>query len=156
MITDRPKNGLENIFIDKKHLVYYDSLADLKNKIDYYLTHTKEREKIAKAGNELVNKEYTWEVQTKKMIQILKTTKIKNYNKAPYYLSLSNLECFSFRDKALALHCLAHSKSKNEISFMRYYYYKCIYLSYLSLTGWLINMINFIRIHVLLKPFEGK
>lgn len=49
---------IEKDFEVGKHLVTFDSLEDMKEKIDYYLTHEEEREKIAKAGCEYVHKNY--------------------------------------------------------------------------------------------------
>ena len=49
--------GLDKLFKIGKELVCYDSVADLKEKIDYYLAHDEERLKIAKAGQERVLKE---------------------------------------------------------------------------------------------------
>lgn len=54
--------GIEQEFEDGVHLVLYerDNLADLYAKIDYYLTHDEEREKIRRAGFEHVKKNYTY------------------------------------------------------------------------------------------------
>ena len=54
--------GIEEEFEDSKHLVLYerDNLQDLYAKIDYYLTHDEEREKIRKAGHELVKTKYRY------------------------------------------------------------------------------------------------
>lgn len=156
LLTDRPTNGMEKIFIDKKHLVYFDSLSDLKNKIDYYLTHEKEREEIAKNGNLFVTKNYTWNVLLKQMVETFKTMKIKEFQRQPYFLSLSNLECYSFRNKELALRNLESSLSSKEINQIQYYYYRFCYLFYLVATGWLIIVLNFIRVNLLVKPFEKK
>ncbi len=154
LMTDIPSNNMEKIFIDKKHLVYYNSFADLKNKIDYYLVHDKEREKIAKQGYNFVRRNYSWDAQINKLLDILKRHKYKNFTRNPYYLSLSNLECFSFRNKALALKCLRSSLVEKEINKLRYYYYLSQYLTYLTATDWIIAVLNFIRVHFLTKPFE--
>ncbi len=54
--------GMEDYFEDGKHLVFYEfgNFEDLKQKIDYYLTHDKEREKIRKAGFEHVRDHHTY------------------------------------------------------------------------------------------------
>lgn len=54
--------GMEEHFTDKKHLVFYEfgNFADLKDKIDYYLSHDKEREAIRLAGHEHVKKNHTY------------------------------------------------------------------------------------------------
>lgn len=51
--------GIEQLFIPGKHLVTYKNYVDLKEKIMYYISHDEEREKIAKAGHDLVWEKYT-------------------------------------------------------------------------------------------------
>lgn len=54
--------GIEKEFVDKKHVVFYEygNFEQLKELIDYYLTHEEEREEIRKAGHELVKDNYTY------------------------------------------------------------------------------------------------
>lgn len=54
--------GMEEHFEDGKHLVFYEfgNFDDLKAKIDYYLTHDEEREKIRLAGHEHVKRNHTY------------------------------------------------------------------------------------------------
>lgn len=54
--------GMEQHFEDRKHLVFYDfgNWQQLKSLIDYYLTHTEEREEIRKAGFEHVKAKHTY------------------------------------------------------------------------------------------------
>jgi O-antigen biosynthesis protein len=61
LITNKLKdNGLEDIFEDGKELVTYSDFNDLTGKIDYYLGHEEEREKIAAAGRARVLREHTY------------------------------------------------------------------------------------------------
>jgi hypothetical protein len=55
-------SGMEKEFEDKKHLVFYEygNFKQLKELIDYYMEHDKERETIRKAGHELVKEKYTY------------------------------------------------------------------------------------------------
>jgi hypothetical protein len=55
-------SGMEREFEDKRHLVFYEygNFKQLKELIDYYLEHDKEREEIRKAGHELVKQNYTY------------------------------------------------------------------------------------------------
>ena len=65
-------NGFNEIFEEKKHLVVYDDIfTDMKDKIDYYLTNVKEREKIAQAGFKYVNKNHTYRHRTEQMFNIM-------------------------------------------------------------------------------------
>ena len=54
--------GIEDTFIDKEEIVWYEhgNLEDLKEKIDYYLSHDKERESIRLAGHERAKKDHTY------------------------------------------------------------------------------------------------
>ena len=54
--------GFAEDFIDKQHVVYYEhgNLADLREKIDYYLEHDEEREQIRWAGHLLVKEKHTY------------------------------------------------------------------------------------------------
>ena len=54
--------GMENEFVDKEHLVFYEykNFAQLKSLIDYYSENDEEREKIRLAGHKLVKEKYTY------------------------------------------------------------------------------------------------
>jgi hypothetical protein len=54
--------GLEDYFIDKEEIVFYEhgNLVDLKTKIDYYLLDGVSREKIRVAGHERTKSEHTY------------------------------------------------------------------------------------------------
>jgi hypothetical protein len=54
--------GIEKEFVDRKHVVFYEygNFDQLKELVDYYLTHEEEREEIRKAGHELVKNNYTY------------------------------------------------------------------------------------------------
>lgn len=55
--------GMEEHFEDGKHLVFYrfGDFAELKDKIDYYLSHDVEREEIRLAGHNHVKHNHTYE-----------------------------------------------------------------------------------------------
>ena len=53
--------GLEKIFTNKKHLVWYKNETELFELIKYYLVNEKEREEIAIAGQEEVRENWTYE-----------------------------------------------------------------------------------------------
>lgn len=56
-------------FIPDEDIVLYDSIPDLLDKIDYYLTHDEERIQIAKNGHEKVKRYHTYEI---KLLQMFK------------------------------------------------------------------------------------
>jgi Glycosyl transferases group 1 len=61
LLTNRIKNnGLEELFREKEHLVTYQNDRQMLSLIDYYLEHAQERERIARAGYELVIKKHTY------------------------------------------------------------------------------------------------
>jgi spore maturation protein CgeB len=60
LITDRIENGLADLFQDGHHLVMYDDLDDLSQKITHYLGHDAEREAIAQAGRQEVLSSHTY------------------------------------------------------------------------------------------------
>lgn len=55
-------SGMEKEFIDGKNIVFYEynNFKQLKELIDYYLSHDKEREQIRTASYELVKNNYTY------------------------------------------------------------------------------------------------
>ena len=70
LITQYVK-GLEKEFIDGKHLVLYKdrNLEELKEKINYYLTHNYEREEIRLNGFFHCRKHFTYKKRCKKLLQ---------------------------------------------------------------------------------------
>lgn len=59
---------IAEMFEDGKELVMYESMDDLKQKVDYYLKNDDKRRKIALAGYERVKKDFTYE---KKLTEIM-------------------------------------------------------------------------------------
>lgn len=60
LVTDRIGNGLADLFEEGIHFVAYEGPDDARRKIDHYLEHGEEREKIACAGQELVLERHTY------------------------------------------------------------------------------------------------
>ena len=61
-------NAHEQIFKPGIEAVYYDSTADAIEKIEYYLRHDEERERIAQAGFARVHRDYDGESNMKKFL----------------------------------------------------------------------------------------
>ena len=78
LLTERVKDGQDELFKHGKHLVAYSKNDNLVEIIKYYLFHDKERERIAEAGHNLFVSKHTYghRVQT-----ILETIKRNNYRK---------------------------------------------------------------------------
>ncbi len=71
LLTDRIANGLEELFIDKKHLALYDNDEDLEQKIHFYLEHDQERERIALEGQQEVHHQHTYAHRAKRMLKVI-------------------------------------------------------------------------------------
>ncbi len=70
LITDY-YSELDNLFNVGKEAVFYKDISDLKKKIDYYVNHKKEREKIALAGYKRVVKEHSIKKRIEKLLRNL-------------------------------------------------------------------------------------
>lgn len=57
-------------FVPGEDLVMYESIPDLLDKIDYYLTHDEEREQIARNGYEKVKQYHTYDVRLQQMFEL--------------------------------------------------------------------------------------
>ena len=68
LLADRPTDldlvGLKN----GKHLVIYDDINDLKDKIRFYLDNDKERQKIEQQGMEFVRKNHSCKKRVSQML----------------------------------------------------------------------------------------
>mgnify|MGYP002852692698 CR=1 FL=1 len=58
-------------FENEKHLVWYYNNEDLYDKVDYYLRHDTERERIAAAGRELVRATCSYEQRLQQIIETI-------------------------------------------------------------------------------------
>lgn len=61
---------LAEYFIDGQDMVLFDSPEDMRWKINYYLQHDEKRQQIAQNGFEKVKKEFSYDIQLKKMLQL--------------------------------------------------------------------------------------
>jgi len=61
-------NAQEQIFEPGKEAVFYDSIEDAMEKIEYYVQHHEERERIARAGFARVQRDYDGESNLKKFL----------------------------------------------------------------------------------------
>lgn len=61
--------GLEEVFTNREHLVWYQNEAELFDLIGYYVHNDSERRKIARAGQEKVLDQYTYERQVARILE---------------------------------------------------------------------------------------
>ncbi|HEY4800231.1 MAG TPA: glycosyltransferase, partial [Bacteroidia bacterium] len=66
------KSNADDIFKEGKEAVYYHSLDDAVNKINYYLNHEEERKLIATSGQQRTLKEYNFEENAKQLLWYFK------------------------------------------------------------------------------------
>ncbi|MEM9770389.1 MAG: glycosyltransferase [Cyanobacteria bacterium P01_D01_bin.73] len=80
LLTDRltPESGLPMLFEDGRHLVTFDSEADLYDKLRYYLNHPQEAKAIARAGYEHYWQNYSPELHTQRLFDYLNTGEIES------------------------------------------------------------------------------
>lgn len=63
---------MEEDYENYKHLVYFETIEDLINKIDYYLEHEEERKQIAENGRQLVLNRNTFKHQVQNIIKLVR------------------------------------------------------------------------------------
>ena len=61
----------EDFFTDGTDYVYYTDYKDLEKKVDYYLTHEKERKEIAENGCRKVKQMHTYQKRVDDMMEII-------------------------------------------------------------------------------------
>ncbi len=69
------KPGLSDLFVLDKEVVAYHTAQELREKIDYYLEHTEERQKIAAAGKRRAWAEHSYEPRLQRLIDMTFSTK---------------------------------------------------------------------------------
>lgn len=67
-LTDKPLDMEYSGFKDKSHLVLYNGLDDMMDKLYYYVNHDEQRKKIAKTGMEYVRKTYSTDAMAKRLL----------------------------------------------------------------------------------------
>jgi len=70
LLTNRIQNGLEELFRNEKHLVIYENMEDLFEKVRYYLKEEREREKIALSGQKEVQAKHTYRHRVKRILDL--------------------------------------------------------------------------------------
>ncbi len=70
VLADNQKDA-RALFEDGRHMVFFEDEGDLRKKIDYYLGHPEERERIAAEGRKEVLKEHTYKNRIKKILEIM-------------------------------------------------------------------------------------
>lgn len=91
LVTERNSEGLEDILQDRKHCVFYDSLAQAFAVIRYYLEHEEERSQIAHAGHTWCLAKHTYLQRVRFIAETLRQTGYQLHAPARFY---SREKCF--------------------------------------------------------------
>ncbi len=65
------KPALPDLFVPDQEIVTFASREELKDKVDYYLSHTDERRRIAKAGQIRAHRDHTYAQRIKRIFESL-------------------------------------------------------------------------------------
>lgn len=71
LLNDPIKADIGRLFKDGEEVVVFKSNTDLRNKVEYYLAHSAEREKIARAGFERTKAEHTYLDRFQQMFKVI-------------------------------------------------------------------------------------
>lgn len=63
--------GVCEFFEEGKEIVCFDTAEEMLDKIDYYLSHDAERERIAQAGRERALRDHTWAQRVERMVKLM-------------------------------------------------------------------------------------
>lgn len=63
--------GIETMFENGVHLVWWKNFSELKSYIDYYIENLEERERIATFGSKVVRSKHTWTDRVKEIMTVV-------------------------------------------------------------------------------------
>lgn len=66
--------GIEDIFENHKHVIWFKNLAEVKKEIDFYIDKPKERAKIIEAGHQLFLEKHTFDARLHNILDIMDGT----------------------------------------------------------------------------------
>jgi spore maturation protein CgeB len=78
-----PAQGLERFFAPGVEIAVYQSFDDLVDRIQFYLSHPDERDRLARAGHARVVQEHTYERRLAEVIDFALAAKERNKAKSP-------------------------------------------------------------------------
>lgn len=68
------RNDMEKVFKINHEIICFETLDELKKKIEYYLKHSDERNEIAEAAHKRVINEHTYEHRAREILDLIKNT----------------------------------------------------------------------------------
>lgn len=94
------QSELAEYFVDGEDLVLFSDEEDMLKKIDYYLQHDNEREKIAINGYNKVKKLFDYKIQVEKILNIVSNSEISTANRKISVI-IPCYNCAEYVDKCL-------------------------------------------------------
>jgi hypothetical protein len=89
LLLNENEDFIGQIFTENKHLALFSNTKECMERARYFLAHEDEREKIARAGNEIGMKNHTYLVRVKTMLDhIARSTPGKPINRSAVYLDI--------------------------------------------------------------------
>ena len=70
-LIDERKKDILSMFREDEEIVLYGCIDELTEKIHYFLDHEGERERIAKKGSEIANREHTLNIRYQKLFELI-------------------------------------------------------------------------------------
>jgi hypothetical protein len=68
LLTKRSDNGQTDLFKEGEHFDTFETLNELESKVDYYLSHSEERERLARAGQHWAMTHHTYDHRARQII----------------------------------------------------------------------------------------
>jgi hypothetical protein len=90
LVTDKIKNGVNDLFLNKFHYIRYNSAKDAIHKINYYLKNKKVRKLIADRGQKLAMKSHTYKHRLATILNLISQKKYENNFSAAPIKNLNN------------------------------------------------------------------
>ena len=75
LVTNYQADFIENGFLPGEDLIVYESKQDLISKVDYFLTHEKERVQITENGKRKIAMMHTYDNRIKEILEIVREGK---------------------------------------------------------------------------------
>lgn len=69
LLTKRADNGQAKLFKEGEHFDTFETLDELESKVEYYLTHPDERERIARAGQQWALTHHTYDHRAAQIVE---------------------------------------------------------------------------------------
>ncbi len=131
LLTKLPTELSEFGYIDGEHFVGYESLVDLKEKLDYYIANNTERDRIANNGKKMTLDSHTFIQRAKTLISYIQEHSILAINNNSFRL-------LPLKDKCCKIY-YSHYKDGN-LKQIIHSFLKCSFLNQIMLFSKTVNI----------------